>query len=344
MLCWNIWMRPEFCRVSLAGMIRTRPWSSCESWESHLISSVSPARDSIRKALSVQTIAQKLNIGLDTIAFLDDNEFELREIEIYFFPQVARYHAWSDRNSLMEAVGQEGTGTAESRNRRVFMQAQEKRDQEELKFSGTREEFLRDCAMRLTIREAREDDLARVCELVERSSQYKTFSQTVDPDFCRRYRASTQSKLWVAELEDRFGQYGIIGVCFLRSGDGNVWIDQFCISCRVGGRGIGVVFLQTVLDQCQGMGNPCFKAVCCFAPTKRNRPVVILLRTLGFRKSQSQDGQGGLEVALPVAHVACDWITIIVDKGCRMDGAKGIGTADSSLGSPGAAQRGGTAD
>ena len=116
-------------------------------------------------------------------------------------------------------------------------------------------------------------------------------------------------------LEDRFGQYGIIGVCFLRSGDGNVWIDQFCISCRVGGRGIGVVFLQTVLDQCQGMGNPCFKAVCCFTPTKRNRPVVILLRTLGFRKSQSQDGQGGLEVALPVAHVACDWITIIVDKG-----------------------------
>ena len=266
------------------------------------------------KALSIQTIAQKLNIGLDTIAFLDDNEFELREIG-YFLPQVARYHAWSHRNSLMEAVGQEGTGTAESRNRRVFMQAQEKRDQEELKFSGTREEFLRDCAMRLTIREAREDDLARVCELVERSSQYKTFSQTVDPDFCRRYRASTQSKLWVAELEDRFGQYGIIGVCFLRSGDGNVWIDQFCISCRVGGRGIGVVFLQTVLDQCQGMGNPCFKAVCCFTPTKRNRPVVILLRTLGFRKSQSQDGQGGLEVALPVAHVACDWITIIVDKG-----------------------------
>ena len=266
------------------------------------------------KALSIQTIAQKLNIGLDTVAFLDDNEFELGEIG-YFLPQVARYRAWSDRNLLIEAVAKGGTGTAESRNRRVFMQAQEKRDEEELNFSGTREEFLKDCAMRLTIREAKEEDLSRVCELVERSSQYKTFSQPVDPDFCRRYQASTQSKLWVAELEDRFGQYGSIGVCFLRSGEGNVRIEQFCISCRVGGRGIGVVFLQTVLDQCQEMGEPCVKAICCFTPTKRNRPALILLKTLGFRKSQSQDGQSALEVALPVAHAACDWITIIVDKG-----------------------------
>lgn len=205
------------------------------------------------KALSIQTIAQKLNIGLDTVAFLDDNEFELGEIG-YFLPQVARYRAWSDRNLLIEAVAKGGTGTAESRNRRVFMQAQEKRDEEELNFSGTREEFLKDCAMRLTIREAKEEDLSRVCELVERSSQYKTFSQPVDPDFCRRYQASTQSKLWVAELEDRFGQYGSIGVCFLRSGEGNVRIEQFCISCRVGGRGIGVVFLQIGFRSMPGDG------------------------------------------------------------------------------------------
>ena len=63
------------------------------------------------------------------------------------------------------------------------------------------------------------------------------------------------------------------------------------------------------------MGEPCVKAICCFTPTKRNRPALILLKTLGFRKSQSQDGQSALEVALPVAHAACDWITIIVDKG-----------------------------
>ena len=262
------------------------------------------------KALSIQTIERKLNIGLDTVAFLDDSEFELQEVG-YFLPQVHLYRAWDDRRRLTEAVRSRGAVTEESRNRRSMMQAQEKWNQEEETFAGSREEFLKACAMRLTVREAQEGDLQRVCELVERSSQYKTFQQAMDPEQCRRYQADGRSKVWVAELGDRFGWYGIIGVCFLRAENREVLIDQFCISCRVGGRGVGVLFLQAVLDQC----TDCTRAICRYTATSRNRPVSVLLKTLGFRRIADSGGANGLEAALPLAHAECDWMTIQLDRG-----------------------------
>jgi FkbH-like protein len=242
------------------------------------------------KAAAIEKIAEKLHIGLDTIVFLDDSEFELEEVT-YFLPKVQCFHRreqWADFCDTIEQTitALQNGMTYESKNRRAYFQIEEEKEAAKLSFSGSRDDFLKSCHMTLHITPATEEDLPRVLELIKRTNQFRTFLAKADVETCRTYIQDRQGRkaILTARLKDRFGDYGIVGIAFLSE----YVIEQFCISCRVGGRGVAAAFLYAI-TQSIIRKYPHHQPECRFAPTDRNLPMLILLQSMGFAPQQSTE-------------------------------------------------------
>jgi FkbH-like protein len=242
------------------------------------------------KAAAIEKIAEKLHIGLESIVFLDDSEFELEEVA-YFLPQVQCFHRKRQWVDFCEAIEQtiialQHGMTYESKNRRAFFQIEREKEAAKRIFTGSRDDFLKSCHMTLHIAPATEEDLPRVMELIHRTNQFRTFLDKADAETCRIYMQDRQEQkaLLTARLIDRFGDYGIVGIAFLNE---HV-IEQFCISCRVGGRGVAAAFLHAIIQSIIRK-YPHHQPECRFAPTDRNLPMLILLQSMGFNPQQSTD-------------------------------------------------------
>jgi FkbH-like protein len=282
-------------RMDQAGILqsiasRNQPHEAAEQMQRFGIASyfLFPQFQMVSKAAAIEKIVDELHIGLDTIAFLDDSDFELGEVA-FFLPQVQCFHRERGWDAFCAAIETEITAaereaTYESRNRRKFFQIEAKKDQARLDFKGSREAFLESCGMTLTMDRGREEDLPRVIELLRRTNQFKTFAQNADEAACRTYLLDPEGHktLLTAKLSDKFGNYGIVGICFCTEHI----IEQFCISCRVGGRGVAAAFMEGVLQFLRSK-YPDRNPECRFCTSDRNLPMLILLQSMGFRKLSS---------------------------------------------------------
>ncbi|MCM3337229.1 HAD-IIIC family phosphatase [Paenibacillus sp. MER TA 81-3] len=261
------------------------------------------------KAASMERIAKELNIGLDTLAFVDNDPFERFEVN-YYVPQVHTYAAHQYRELPEYPEFQVVQATEETASRRQYMQARQMREEARKAHKGSREQFLKECHMKLQIRTARQEDYLRVVELSHRTNQMNSLLERIDLPFVESYCNQDSHYLYVAKLEDRFGAHGLIGTCFATVTEDRIDIKLFCISCRIEGRGIASAFLYTVLERL-GQQVPQADAVRCLLVRKqRNLPARLLLEMLGFKKTNTEDEQSTYMLPLPLPRMAFDWLEI----------------------------------
>ena len=141
-----------------------------------------------------------------------------------------------------------GVISTEAKSRRRLYQAELERKKTEVDYK-TRKDFLLSCGMRLRIRQMKEEDTARVLELMTRTHQLNTTGILLTNDeikgICNEEKENRT--IYVAELEDRFGMYGIVGAAMYES-DACIWkLDYLAVSCRVMGRGIEKAILITLV-------------------------------------------------------------------------------------------------
>ncbi|MFH1144031.1 MAG: HAD-IIIC family phosphatase [Candidatus Eisenbacteria bacterium] len=230
------------------------------------------------KAVSIQTIAERLNIGLDAVAFIDDDPFE-RDSVRSALPQVRVFDAReAARLPELPAFSPRFT-TEDARRRREMMQGDIERNQAEQEFGGPREEFLAGLGMRFTLGSAGAGDLARAEELTVRTHQLNSTGYTYSCDELERLRSSPEHWLLMAELEDRYGSYGKIGLALVAREERLWTIRLLLMSCRVMSRGVGTILLQHILAAALRAGA---RLQAEFIPTKVNRQMYVTFRFAGF--------------------------------------------------------------
>ncbi|HEX2058857.1 MAG TPA: HAD-IIIC family phosphatase, partial [Actinomycetota bacterium] len=122
------------------------------------------------KDVSVKAVADALNIGIDTIAFVDDQAFDREEVA-FSLPEV-RCYSTDDLATLLDLPDfNPPFVTPESARRRSMYLADAARSRAEAEFRGPKEEFLASLRMRFSISPAGEDDLQRAEELTVRTNQ-----------------------------------------------------------------------------------------------------------------------------------------------------------------------------
>jgi FkbH-like protein len=261
------------------------------------------------KSSAIEQIAKSINIGLDAIAFVDDQEFERGEVA-HALPQVIVVDVADLDTELTRPEFRPRFVTAESAQRREMYRQQINRDVAEQDFVGPSAEFLSTLDMVFTIRAAGEDDLQRAEELTIRTNQLNSTGRTYSYEELNALRNSPDHLLLVAALHDRFGTYGTIGLCLVEKGSDAWFLRLLLMSCRVVSRGVGTVLLNHVLELARQAG---LGLRADFVETGRNRMMQITYAFAGFTEVERDGNRVVLQRDPQEVQPAPDFVTLITD-------------------------------
>ena len=237
------------------------------------------------KSSSIKSIVAALNIGMDTIAFIDDQPFEREEVA-FEIPELRVIDA-ADLDKLLDMPRMQPTFvTEDARNRRAMYKSDMERKRLEEEFVGPQEEFLASLGMEVIISSVGAGDLQRAEELTVRTNQLNTTGYTYSYEELDELRRSEDHLLLIVELKDKYGSYGKIGLVLIECGAAVWTLKLFLMSCRVMSRGVGSIMMNHVLLLAKERG---VRLQAEFVKTERNRMMYVTYKFSGF-KEVSEDG------------------------------------------------------
>ncbi|RKN04861.1 HAD-IIIC family phosphatase [Streptomyces radicis] len=251
------------------------------------------------KSAALSRIADALNIGLDTVAFIDNDPAERAEVAAAL-PLVRCYPAEAAADLPERPEFRPAHVTAEAAGRRQLYRTEWRRRRAEEESGGDRRAFLASLDLVMEVAPATEADLARASELTVRTHQLNSTGLTYDEDELRKLAASPDHQVRLARLTDRFGDYGIIGLSVTELTPDDAVLRLLLMSCRVASRGVGGLLLAHLVREARSGGR---RAVAHFLPTSVNRTMLVTLRFAGFTPVDEPSAGGApLVLAVPDDH------------------------------------------
>ena len=238
------------------------------------------------KSQSINEIIKKINISADTVAFIDDQPFELDEVrsvhpEILCIPSKDASMILENERFIPKYV------TEDTRMRRSMYMMDILRDEDEKQYTGTSEAFLQSLRMEITIAFAQADDLERLVELTERTNQLNTTGYTYSYEELSEFSNSQDYRLLVVGLKDKYGTSGKIGLALLKIGTESWMVELLIMSCRVLARGIGTILIDFILEKARREKCGVYAK---FKKTQRNKMMYMTYIMAGFTlKEQAED-------------------------------------------------------
>ena len=236
------------------------------------------------KSSSVAAIAEALNIGMDTIMFVDDQEFERQEVSSAL-PQVTVVDA-KDAIAIPQREECEVPITEESKIRRLMYCKEQQRITSFRSYKDNYMSFLKDCQIRLVLTHLKEENLERVYELAQRTNQMNFSGNRYCLDELRRIVATISLETYVIKCSDRFGSYGIVGFAVVDVEEAR--LVDLMFSCRIQGKRVEHAFLSYILEEYVHERACNFYAS--LRRTKRNAPASAVFGEMGFEEVDTQNG------------------------------------------------------
>jgi FkbH-like protein len=236
------------------------------------------------KSRSLADIANLLNIGIDAVAFVDDQVFEREEVKSSL-PAVTVLDA-ADYKSIEAMPELLAPATAESRNRRAMYRQQEHRQTALKQYEGDYKKFLKDSRMEIKLAPLDQDNLQRVYELAQRTNQLNFSGNRYEQAQLAQLAKSDDVETFVVECSDRFGGYGIVGfaVVDLKA----PCLLDLMFSCRVQGKRVEHAVLTFLLERYSGGDGRAFYAR--YRKTTKNAAAGGVFEELGFEKTADEVG------------------------------------------------------
>lgn len=229
-------------------------------------------------------IQRQLNIGMDAIAFIDDSPFEREQMKT-MLPEVRVYDENIFERLLSAPQFQPEVVTRESRNRSAYYRQDEQRQAAQA--SMTRESFLSQCRFTIGIHTMQPYEVDRVSELVQRTNQLNTSIRRYTKAQIIALGRDPDCDILTVHVSDKFGDYGLVGVC-IGFRKGSVYeIDTLLFSCRIMSKGVEDYTLTHVLRSAQS--SDCSQVLLHFRKGPKNEPMRMILEKNGFSRSEEQD-------------------------------------------------------
>ena len=185
------------------------------------------------KPSNIQKIASILNIGLDSMVFVDDSPVEIEAVKA-LLPQVSTvlFH----RNMSYEGFSCFNLRTrgdkAEIAKRHETYRTNQQRETLKAKFKSY-EEYIQALNIQIDIHEAKLSEYGRIAELSQRTNKCTNGKRYTVTELKERM-LSGMSKLYAVYVSDRFSDLGLVGAMEVEDGE----LVLFCLSCRALGRGV----------------------------------------------------------------------------------------------------------
>lgn len=235
------------------------------------------------KATNIDRIAQTLNIGLDSLVFVDDNAAE-REIIRQNLPQVLVIDLPEDVDGYVPTLYNSGAFdwaeiTEEDILRSNTYVANAKRDELRKNFIDY-DSYLESLEMKAQILQVDDTNCERFVQLINKSNQFNLTTRRTTEKMVNEMINTTNCTLLAVHLTDRFSYYGNIACLILRQEGVDLRIDTYVMSCRVLKRGLEDTILHYIVGLAKEKG--CLGIIGEYIPTDRNGMVKFLYDNYGF--------------------------------------------------------------
>jgi FkbH-like protein len=246
------------------------------------------------KAQNLREIAAELNIGIDALAFVDDNPVErehvraeLPEVAVLDLPaqpldyaRALRRSPWFERLSRSEEDRQRSEMYAAQRQRSELAQS-----------AASREEFFRSLEQVAEISPVSAATLTRVSQLTQKTNQFNLTTTRYSEQQIETFMRQPGWTVYAVRVSDRFADNGLVGVAITETRDHTLHIDTFLLSCRVISRCIETALLSYIVEQARNCGARRVRGW--FRPTRKNAPCREFYPAHGFTAVE-QDGDAVL--------------------------------------------------
>jgi FkbH-like protein len=248
--------------------------------------------DWANKADNLRALAAQLNIGLDSLVFIDDSPFEVELVRAEL-PMVAVLAASVEapagnvdllaRCSLFDTVSL----SEEDRRRGALYRADSERVSSRTAFADL-DAYLRSLEMRLDIAQAQPFDIPRLSQLTQRTNQFNLTTRRYSEDDIRALAAT--ATIFSLSVADRFGDMGLVGCAILKLEENcDALLDTLLMSCRVLGRRVEDAFLAVLAEQARAAGAK--RLIGAYRPTAKNGQVANFYADRGFDPLDQSDSE-----------------------------------------------------
>lgn len=243
------------------------------------------------KAANIRELAVELNIGLDSLVFIDDSDFEvnlvrqeLPEVEVLHLAKDKVFHA---REMLIERGWFDTLTVSREDRARGSMYAAEAERKQLLSAATDLDSYYRSLEMRLSISFADAFSIPRVAQQTQKTNQFNLTTRRYSEADISAFVSSPDADVICIRLSDKFGDSGIVGSCVLRYDEEQAVFDTFLLSCRSLGRGVEEVFLNCALQLAQKRNAAV--AVGEYIATRKNAQVENFYAKQGFTEIPSNE-------------------------------------------------------
>ncbi|WP_028025149.1 HAD-IIIC family phosphatase [Enterovibrio calviensis] len=254
----------------------------------------------VNKDQNIEQIADALNIGLDSLAFLDDNASE-RELVSSNLPQVAVPNIGQDITQYITALDKAGlfelvSLSAEDAERASMYAHNQERKQLQREFENY-DDYLRSLDMQAAITPFDEVALPRITQLTNKTNQFNVTTQRYSAAEMTSFMHSPKHVALYGRLRDKFGDNGIVSVIVGEEHENTLMIDLWLMSCRVFKRKMEWAMFEELVRHAKARHIQ--KLVGRYVPSKKNALVSHHYQLLGFQcLSEDEDGVSHWEYAI----------------------------------------------
>jgi FkbH-like protein len=264
------------------------------------------------KASNLREIAEELNVGLDALAFVDDNPVERQQVRDEL-PAVHVLDLPVDPGQFARALRRapvfERLTLSSEDSRRAAMYESQRERRQLMHDMSSRDDFLRSLQQQAEISPVTPATLTRVAQLTNKTNQFNLTTRRYSEQQIRDLVASPGWDCFSIRVRDRFGDNGLVGVAITRTVDASCEIDTLLLSCRVIGRSIETAFLSFLADHARRRGAAEMRGW--FYPTKKNAPASEFYRDHRFALIDRRDEATLWGLDLADRRLACpEWIAV----------------------------------
>lgn len=253
------------------------------------------------KAENIADLARDLNLGLNSIVFIDDSPAErarvreaLPEVLVPEWPATPLLYV----DHLLSLRCFETLAVTDEDRRRTELYAREKERTATRQGAESVEEWMRRLGVRVHAEELNERNATRAVQLLNKTNQMNLSTRRLGAGELTAWLRDGRRKLWTYRVHDRFGDAGLTGIASLDvQGRAAVLVD-FILSCRVFGRGIERTMMHHVTQSAADLGAG--ELVVPFQPTEKNGPCLQFLRDSGLRQDSEHVFGWALRAAYPL--------------------------------------------
>ncbi|GFE69986.1 HAD-IIIC family phosphatase [Chroococcus sp. FPU101] len=233
------------------------------------------------KSSNLKSLAKELNLGLDSFIFIDDNPVECAEVNNHC-SEVLTLQLPKNSENLEQFlkhywIFDDDKITTEDVQRNTFYRENVQR-QQVLENALTLADFINSLNLQIDISPLENEQLSRVSQLTQRTNQFNATT-------IRRTETEIQNLLsqgyqcLTVKVQDKFGDYGLVGVIIYSEIENTLKINTFLLSCRTLGRGVEYRMLAELGKIALNRQLECVEIV--YQATAKNQPILNFLQKIG---------------------------------------------------------------